>query len=46
MRLDAVESDPETDAARSACVDTVASGSASSRSACTAAIRSADSACT
>src|SRR5215218_8058543 len=46
MRLDAVASDPETDAARSACVDTVASGSAASRSACTASIWSADSACT
>ena len=41
-----VASDPETDAARSAWVDTVASGSASSMSACTAAIWSDDVACT
>ena len=46
MSDEALESEPETVEARSDCELTVASGSAAWMSACTAAIWSADSACT
>src|SRR6478609_9414822 len=46
MRADALESDPDTVEARSACELTVASGSSSWRAACTDPMASEDSACT